>query len=108
MAWYEPRGRIGVYAPVQIHWVLRFAREVAHRLRWALAAPTVEKSESIEMERRQLERERLAEEYLRGFLNGWGECFDACVSAIEDECGRTREIWQVGELLQEASTDQQN
>lgn len=108
MAWYEPRRRIGVYAPVPFHWVLRFAREFKYRLRWALAAPAIEETESLEMERRQQERERLADEYSRGYLNGWGECFDACVSAIEEECDRTKEVWRFGEFLQASSTDQQN
>lgn len=108
MAWYEPRRRIGVYAPIPFHWVLRFGREFARRLVWAFTAPTIDEAESLEMERRQQERELLAEEYSRGYLSGWGECFDACVTAIEDECDRTKEIWRVGELLRGTSTDQQN
>lgn len=108
IAWYEPKRRIAVYGPMPLHWVLRFAREFADRLRWVFAAPSIEKRELLEMERRQQERERLADEYSRGYLAGWRESFDSCLSAIEDECGRAKEIWQVGELLRGAPTDQQN
>lgn len=108
MAWYEPRRRTAVYGPVPLHWMLRFAREFGYRLRLMFAAPTIEKSESLEMQRSQRGRQRLADEYSRGYLAGWQECFDACLSAIEDECGRAKEVWQIGELLGGSSTDQQN
>jgi len=108
LAWHEPRRRVAVYAPIPLHWVMRFAREFTHRLRWAFAAPTIEKSESFEVERGRQERQRLADEYSRGYLNGRRECFDACLGAIEDECGRAKEMWQVVELLRGSSIDQQN
>lgn len=108
MAWYEPRRRTAVYGPMPLHWILRFIREFAYRLRWVFAAPTIEKSEFLEMQRSLQERQRLADEYSRGYLAGWQECFDACLSAIEDECGRAKEVWQIGALLGGSSADQQN
>ncbi len=108
MAWYEPKRRVGVYAPMPLHWIMRMAREIAHRLRTALAAPPIERSEFFEMQRKHQERQRLAEEYSRGYLRGWKECFDTCLDVVEDEFGRASELWIAGELMRECSTDQQN
>jgi hypothetical protein len=51
------------------------------------------------MERAQQVRQRLAEEYSRGYLAGWRQCSDACVAAVEEELAVTREIWDFGNAL---------
>lgn len=88
MAWYEPRRRIGVYYPAPLNWVLRALREFGYRLRIALRAPGMEHAQVFEMQRTHRERERLAEEYARGYMSGWHECFRACLDAVEDELAR--------------------
>jgi hypothetical protein len=88
MAWYEPRRRIGVYYPAPLNWVLRALREFGYRLRIALRAPGMEHAQVFEMQRTHRDRERLAEEYARGYMSGWHECFRACLDAVEDELAR--------------------
>lgn len=101
MAWYEPPRRVGVYYPAPLHWVLRALREFAYRLRVALHAPRIERAQAVEMNRIHRDRLRLADEYARGYMCGWRECYDACLDAVEDEISRTSEVWDIGELLVE-------
>lgn len=99
LAWYEPRRRIGVYFPVPLHWALRELRELGHRLQLARRAPRIECSEVFQMQRAHRERERLAAEYARGYINGWRECFHVCLDAVEEEIERVDEAWDVGSML---------
>jgi hypothetical protein len=99
MAWYEPRRRVGVYYPVLLHWLLRGIREVVHRVRAAVHAPAIERAEVFQMQRAHRERERLAEEYARGYLAGWRECFQTRLSAVEEEILRADDTWDVGSFL---------
>ncbi len=99
MAWYEPHRRVGVYYPAPLHWILRALREFRYRLRVALRAPRLERAHVIAMERTDHERQRLADEYARGYLAGWRECFHTCLEAVEGEIARSDEMWDVGDLL---------
>jgi hypothetical protein len=99
LAWYEPRRRMGIYFPAPLHWVLRLLREVSHRLQIALRAPHIEREEVFQMQRAHRERQRLAEEYARGYLLGWHECFHTCLDAVEEEIARLDEAWEAGTLL---------
>jgi hypothetical protein len=82
MAWYEPRRRVAVYFPAPLHWMARLARELGWRLQVAWNALPQERHESCEMQRVFCERQRIAEEYARGYLDGWEECFDAWTRAM--------------------------
>jgi hypothetical protein len=95
MAWYEPRRRIGVYYPAPLNWVVRGLREFSYRLRIALRAPRIEQVQVFEMQRTHRERQRLAEEYARGYMNGWRECFRTCLEAVEEELARVDEAFDV-------------
>lgn len=99
LAWYEPPRRVGVYYPAPLHWVLRGLREFSYRLRVALRAPRIERAQAFEMNRTHRERQRLADEYARGYLTGWRECYDACLDAVEEEIARASEVWDASELL---------
>ena len=99
LAWYEPRRRVGVYCPPPLHWFARALREFRHRMRTAWRAPDSEGAQFFEMRRRHRERLRLADEYARGYMAGWGECFRACQEAIEDEMARTGGVWSMGATL---------
>ena len=99
MAWYEPRRRVGIYYPAPVHWLVRAWREIRNRLRSAWLAPSIEKAEAREMERLHEQRERLAEEYARGYLSGWRECFQTCIDAVEDEIAGADDVWDVAALL---------
>lgn len=106
MAWYEPPRRVGVYYPAPLHWVLRALREFSYRLRVSLHAPRIERAQAFEMNRAHHARQRLAEEYARGYMCGWRECYDACMDAVEDEISRTSDVWEIGELLIETPKPQ--
>ena len=93
MAWYEPRRRVGIYVPAPLHWALRVLREFAYRLRLALRAPAIERKQFFDMQRIHSERQRLADEYARGYLSGWRECFRACLEAVEEEIARADETF---------------
>jgi hypothetical protein len=99
MAWYEPRRRVGVYYPAPLHWMLRAAREIVYRVRLALHAPGIECAQVFEMQRMHRERQRLADEYARGYLIGWRECFRDCLAAVEEELTRPDEVWEISSLL---------
>jgi hypothetical protein len=99
LAWYEPRRRMGVYFPAPLHWVLRMLRELKHRCRLAMRAPLIECAEVFQMQREHRERERMATEYARGYLNGWRECFHVCLDAVEEEIDKVDEAWNIGAML---------
>jgi hypothetical protein len=99
MAWYEPQRRVGIYYPAPLHWILRTLREIRYRVRAALQAPRLEHADVIAMQRTRRERQRLADEYARGYLAGWRECFQTCLEAVEGEIARSDKIWDVGDLL---------
>ena len=100
MAWYEPRRRVGVYYPPPMHWVMRAWREIAYRWRLAIRAPRRECADVFEMQRRQRERARLADEYARGYLAGWRECFSICMEAVE-ELAHSDDLWDIGAMFSE-------
>lgn len=99
MAWYEPQRRVGVYYPAPLHWVLRGLREFGYRLQIALRAPELERAQVYQMQRSHRERERLAEEYSKGYMAGWHECFQACLDAVEDEISRVDETFDASSWL---------
>ena len=101
MAWYEPRRRVGVYYPAPLHWMLRALRELAYRWRIALHAPSLEHLEVFELQRSFAQRQKFADEYARGYLVGWRECYQTCLDAVEDEMTRTDEAWDLGSILTE-------
>ena len=108
IAWYEPKHHVDVYSPVPLHWILRLARELFHRVWAAIAVPQLEIAETIEMQRTLQERQRLADEYSRGYLAGWRECFEACLAAV-DELSPLEDVWGLGDLLADsAATKQEN
>jgi hypothetical protein len=99
MAWYEPRRRVGVYYRSPLHWVLRVLRELIYRLRAAVSGPGIECVQVFEMQRTHRDRQRMADEYARGYLAGWHECFHACLEAVEEELTRGGDMWDIGALL---------
>jgi hypothetical protein len=99
MAWYEPRRRIGVYYPAPLNRVFRTLREFGYRLQIALRAPGTEHAQVFELQRRHHEREHLADEYARGYMSGWHECFRVCLDAVEDEIARVDDPFDAATLL---------
>ncbi|HXX43259.1 MAG TPA: hypothetical protein VEJ38_00925 [Candidatus Acidoferrales bacterium] len=94
-AWYEPRRRVAVYLPPPLHWLLRAVREFSHRVCLAWDAPPIERSQVFEMQRIHRERQRLADEYSRGYLVGWHECFRACIEVVEDKLTRPADLLDI-------------
>jgi len=99
MAWYEPQRRIGVYYPFPLDRVFRAAHQLAYRIALAWWAPDFERAEVLEMQRTDRQRVRLADEYARGYLNGWHECYQECLVAVEEELSRSDELWDTAGLL---------
>jgi hypothetical protein len=99
LAWYEPRRRVGVYFPVPLHWLFRAVREFAYRLQVAMRAPGFECEQVFELQRSHRERQHLADEFARGYMEGWHECFQACLTAVEEEISRSDDVWELGALL---------
>ncbi len=108
LAWYEPRRRVGVYFPVPLNRLARALREFTHRVRLALDAPDTERAEVFQMQRHYREQQRIAEEYARGYLAGWRECFHSCLTAVEDELTRGDKGWDIRALLPEAPEERNN
>jgi hypothetical protein len=99
LAWYEPRRRVGIYYPVPLHWLARAAVECVYRLRLALSAPRIERADLLSMQLAHRERQQLADEYSRGYMAGWRECYQTCVDVIESEISQAQATWDVGTLL---------
>ena len=51
----------------------------------ACILPGRDRQTVIEAQQEFQVRKRLADEYARGFLRGWRECFDVCAEALGDE-----------------------
>ena len=99
MAWYEPQRRIKVYAPVPIHWLARWGREIWWRIELTVRSPQRERYESQEMQRRIRDSQRFAEEYARGYLAGWRECRESYLEATgKDAMPSRRRILALGDL----------
>jgi hypothetical protein len=103
LAWHEPRRGVGIYFPLPIQYFLRAAREILYRLRLALSAPTIENAQTLLDHHTHRERQRFADEYARGFLSGWHECFDTCMQAVEEEVSNAGELWNVGDMVVKTS-----
>jgi hypothetical protein len=78
--------------PWPASWLARQWREFVWRIACAahvLVGPGREKLEVADAQRIYRERQIIAEEFAAGYLNGWQECFDACMEAIDEElaCG---------------------
>jgi hypothetical protein len=90
---------MGVYFPAPLHRVARALRELIHRVRLAMDAPEIECAEVFDMQSRYRVQQKIAEEYARGYLAGWRECFHSCLTAVEEEIGRSDAGWDVSALL---------
>lgn len=99
MAWYEPRRNVGVYFPVPFHSVVRLCRNLRRLVSAAFGSHESEHAIAVEFQRLERERQRLADEFARGYLKGWRECFQTCLSAIEDEISQNTEVWEAGTWL---------
>jgi hypothetical protein len=80
-------------------WPFRIGQEIRYRLRLAICAPSAKAAKELERGRVHSERQRLAEEYSQGYLDGWHECYAACLAAVEDEVSRSAELWAAGDVL---------
>jgi hypothetical protein len=87
LAWHEHGRRVGIYLPMPLHWLAWLTRELRYRISLAWEAPSRERKEFYDRERIHRERQRLAEEFARGYLAGWQECFLACKEAMQEEFG---------------------
>jgi hypothetical protein len=90
LAWYEPRRRVGVYLPAPLHFVARALREFKWRFGVAWHAPTRERQDVFDLQRDNRERQKLATEFTRGYLEGWQECIEAwreVVDTVEKQGG---------------------
>jgi hypothetical protein len=106
MAWYEPRRQVGVYTAMPLHWIARMLREFRYRVSVAITAPRIEQDQAFQLQRTHRDRERLAEEYSKGYLAGWRECFEACLQAVEEEITDADELWKMGAALTGSTTTQ--
>ncbi|MGA9183766.1 MAG: hypothetical protein WBZ32_00600, partial [Candidatus Acidiferrales bacterium] len=96
MAWYEPRARTGIYYPAPAHIIARWLREISYRIRLAIGSRSIEHAELLEMQRANRERQQLADEYARGYMAGWRECFETCLTAVEEELSQGDDVWALG------------
>jgi hypothetical protein len=85
MGWYEPRRRLGVYFLAPFHWLARAWREFVRRAQLAWRAPSLEMAEVFAMQREHRRRQDLADEFARGYMEGWHECFETCLGVVEEE-----------------------
>jgi hypothetical protein len=106
MARYEPQHQVGVYTAMPLSWVGRMLREFRYRVNVAVTAPTLEQEKVLESQRANRDRERRAEEYSKGYMAGWHECFEACLQAVEEEITDADELWKMGAALTGSATTQ--
>jgi len=77
----------------------RLTREVTYRWRLLWEAPSAARAYEMNSKTKYAERQRLVEEYARGYLEGWHECYAACLDAVEESVSQKSEIWAAGDLL---------
>lgn len=77
----------------------RLIREFAYRCQLVLRAPSLEQLAKNDQQRRYAEQERLAEEYAHGYLEGWQECYSACIEAVGKTVSEKHDLWAIGEIL---------
>lgn len=80
-------------------WIRRAFRELHYRFHAALTMPSLQEALAEHARQRELDRERLAHEYSRGYMAGWRECFDTCLQAVEDEIATGDDVWRMGAFL---------
>jgi hypothetical protein len=85
MAWFDPMRHVGVFFPVPLHWLARAARELRWRVALALSSPGMDARRVLEAQRSYRQRMKFADEYARGYLEGWRECFEACAESFEGQ-----------------------
>lgn len=76
-----------------------FFEEILYRCRLVISAPTRQQALKNEREAAHSQQHELAEEYSKGYLEGWHDCYAACLAAIEEEASRKNEIWTAGDML---------
>ena len=103
MAWFDQGRGVEVHYPVPLHYFLRALREISYRVRVALRAPRIEIAQILQADRSHVERQRFADEYARGYLAGWHECFDTCMQAVEEEVSNAGELWNIGDMVVKGS-----
>jgi hypothetical protein len=106
MAWYEPHRQVRVYTAMPLYWLGRMLREFRYRVNVAVTAPNIEQGQVLELQRAHRDRERLAEEYSKGYMAGWHECFEACLLAVEEEITDADALWKMGAALTGSTTTQ--
>lgn len=84
-----------------LHWVVRALLGFNYRLRIAMLESAMECGHVLEEERSCREYQRTAEEYARGYLAGWHECFVMCLEEIEEELKCVDAVREFGSLLAE-------
>jgi hypothetical protein len=89
-----------------LHWIARMLREFRYRVSVAITAPRIEQDQAFQLQRTHRDRERLAEEYSKGYLAGWRECFEACLQAVEEEITDADELWKMGAALTGSTSTQ--
>lgn len=88
VAWVDRSRRLAVCYAWPVSWLARQWSEFVWRIvraASALAGPGREEQEVADAQRIYRERQIIAEKFAAGYLNGWQECFDACMEAIEEE-----------------------
>jgi hypothetical protein len=106
MAWDDPRRRVGMYTATPLHWVACMLQEFRYRVNIAVTAPSIERARACELQRAHQDRERLAEEYSKGYVAGWHECFEACLQAVEEEITSADEVWKMDAAFLGSETTQ--
>lgn len=74
------------------NWLGGLWEEIKYRWQMVVHAPSRTRVRQMENERIFREQHRLAEEYSQGYLDGWHECYSACLDAVEDELGRKKDF----------------
>jgi hypothetical protein len=85
MGWFDPMRHVAIYFPAPLHWLARAAREVKWRVQLAVKSPGMDTERILAAQKQYGERMKLADEYARGYLEGWRECFESCAEIFEDE-----------------------
>lgn len=83
-------------------WTAWLVREIVNRCRLALFSPTFEKYLELQSKWKDQHQQRMAEEYAKGYLDGWHECYAACLDAVEHPVGEDAEIWAVADLFEQS------
>ena len=91
--------QLNASSPERRNWVVRLTAAVANILQLSSCMRPAKSMARTDQPREFAERERFADEYARGYLAGWHECYAACLEEVERSVSKDGDVWIAAQVL---------